>query len=206
MIARLYIFFHSFGYAFNNANGDHAGNYERVTKNDTVTHLYYIAGGIYVRQTKSAATLKDGMYYVHPDHLGSLAVITDEAGVIKQQCTFDAWGKRTFTVKDPTLVFDRGFTGHEHLDEFELINMNARLYDPVLGRVLSPDPFVQFPGFSQSYNRYSYALNNPLIYTDPEGEWIDLALFIIGAGIMKAIYNGQDSYGNWNWNEAGISY
>ena len=152
-----------------------AGNYERITKNDTVTHLYYIAGGnglsgIYVKQTKGATSLKDGMYYVHPDHLGSLAVITDAAGAIKQQCRFDAWGQREFTIKDPSLLFDRGFTGHEHLDEFGLINMNARLYDPVLGRFLSPDPFVQAPSFSQSYNRYSYCLNNPLVYTDPSGE------------------------------------
>jgi len=65
---------------------------------------------------------------------------------------------------------DRGFTGHEHLREFGLINMNARLYDPVLGRFLSPDPYVQAPDFSQSFNRYSYCLNNPLIYTDPDGE------------------------------------
>jgi len=43
------------------------------------------------------------------------------------------------------------------------------LYDPLLGRFLSPDPVIQAPGNSQSYNRYSYCLNNPLIYTDPSG-------------------------------------
>jgi hypothetical protein len=48
--------------------------------------------------------------------------------------------------------------------------MNARLYDPALGRFLSPDPYVQAPGFSQSFNRYAYCLNNPLRYTDPSGE------------------------------------
>jgi hypothetical protein len=47
--------------------------------------------------------------------------------------------------------------------------MNGRVYDSWLGRFLSPDPFVQSPGFSQSYNRYSYCLNNPLRYTDPSG-------------------------------------
>jgi hypothetical protein len=47
--------------------------------------------------------------------------------------------------------------------------MNGRVYDPVLGRFLSPDPYVQQPDFSQSLNRYSYCLNNPLIYTDPSG-------------------------------------
>ncbi|MDR1153699.1 MAG: hypothetical protein LBL04_03230 [Bacteroidales bacterium] len=100
-------------------------------------------GGIHVRQLKGASTLlQNRMFYAHPDHLGSLTLITDAAGNVRQKCTFDAWGKRTFVTKDNTLVFDRGFTGHEHLDEFGLINMNGRMYDPVVGRFLSPDLFV----------------------------------------------------------------
>ena len=61
--------------------------------------------------------------------------------------------------------------------------MNGRLYDPVVGRFLSPDNYVQMPDFSQNFNRYSYALNNPLIYTDPSGEFIFtlLAAIIPGA-------------------------
>jgi RHS repeat-associated protein len=166
-----------------------AGDYERVIKNDTVTHLYYMeGGGIYVRQVKGASTLlREGRYYVHPDHLGSLTLITNAAGNVRQKCTFDAWGKRTFVTKDNTLVFDRGFTGHEHLDEFGLINMNGRMYDPIVGRFLSPDPYVQAPDFSQSFNRYSYALNNPLIYTDPTGEklkWWHWGLIFLGADAL----------------------
>ena len=52
--------------------------------------------------------------------------------------------------------------------------MNGRMYDPVIGRVLSPDNYVQDPTNTQSYNRYSYCLNNPLRYTDPSG-WLSLA-------------------------------
>jgi hypothetical protein len=47
--------------------------------------------------------------------------------------------------------------------------MNARLYDPVVGRFLSPDPYVQDATNSQNFNRYSYALNNPLKYVDLTG-------------------------------------
>jgi hypothetical protein len=47
--------------------------------------------------------------------------------------------------------------------------MNGRMYDPLLGRMLSPDPELQAPGDLQDYNRYSYVLNNPLRYTDPTG-------------------------------------
>ena len=73
---------------------------------------------------------------------------------------------------EPTLFLGRGYTGHEHLTAFGLINMNARLYDPVIGRFLSPDPQLQEPYSSQNYNRYSNCLNNPLKYNDPNGEFI----------------------------------
>jgi RHS repeat-associated protein len=59
--------------------------------------------------------------------------------------------------------------------------MNGRVYDPVIARFLSPDPFVQFPGVADGYNRYSYVMNNPLVYTDPDGEFI---WFVIGGAIL----------------------
>ncbi len=83
----------------------------------------------------------------------------------------DTWANLTADeLQSATFLFDRGYTGHEHLDAFGIINMNGRLYDPYLGRMLSPDNFVQNPDYSQNYNRYSYAYNNPLKYTDPNGE------------------------------------
>ncbi len=85
-------------------------------------------------------------------------------------------------------MFDRGFTMHEHLSAFKLINMNGRMYDPVMSRFLSPDPIIQFPENSQSYNSYSYVLNNPLRFTDPSG--------FLAEGDSTA--NGK----NTNWSEA----
>jgi RHS repeat-associated protein len=75
-----------------------------------------------------------------------------------------------------SLDYDRGYTGHEQLDDTGLIHMNGRIYDPELGRMLSPDPFVQVPEYSQNFNRYSYVLNNPLNTTDPSGySWLSQA-------------------------------
>lgn len=89
------------------------------------------------------------------------------------------------------------------LSWFNLYNMNGRLYDPVVGRFLSPDNGacpdeqsgigMQMPDFSQSFNRYSYTLNNPLKYTDPSGEEFTFWHFAAGCmfgmpawgGIMK---------------------
>ncbi|MDM3871862.1 glycohydrolase toxin TNT-related protein [Porticoccus sp. W117] len=68
----------------------------------------------------------------------------------------------------------RGFTGHEHLDKTGFIHMNGRVYDPELGRFVSPDPIVQAPSNSQSWNRYTYTFNSPLSFTDPSGYSSDL--------------------------------
>jgi RHS repeat-associated protein len=91
--------------------------------------------------------------------------------------SYDAWGNRrnpaTWAIASVTPLFARGFTGHEHLDLFALVNMNGRMYDPVLGRFLSPDPYMQAPDFTQGLNRYIYCLNNPLSLIDPSGySWL----------------------------------
>ena len=67
---------------------------------------------------------------------------------------------------DPRTTF--GFTGHEE-DDASLINMRGRIYDRDQYRFLSPDPVIAAPLFGQSYNPYSYVLNNPLRFTDPTG-------------------------------------
>jgi RHS repeat-associated protein len=167
--------------------------YEKeIRPGNQVRQLHYIAGGddlaaVFVRNNGL-----DTMYYVHTDHLGSINVITNQAGAVVKNYSFDAWGNRrnptnwTYSNIPATFLFSRGFTGHEHLDKFALINMNGRIYDPMLGRFLSPDPFVQMPFSSQSFNRYAYCLNNPLRYTDPDGEWFITLLFTLG----NAYYNG----------------
>jgi len=119
--------------------------------------------------------------YPAMDHLGSVDVIQSDPTDLERRYSYDAFGKRRGTnwSGNPTndelenAWFDssnRGFTGHEHLDNVGgLIHMNGRVYDPVIGRFLSADPFVQAPYYSQSLNRYSYVFNNPLTFTDPSG-------------------------------------
>lgn len=70
------------------------------------------------------------------------------------------------------LNLNRGYTMHEHLDEFELINMNGRVYGPTVAQFLSPDPYIQDAGNWLNYNRYAYCYNNPTRYVDPSGEVI----------------------------------
>ncbi len=130
--------------------------------------------------------------YFHYDHLGSVVAVsgkkntaTDVAPLLAEY-SYDAWG----ALRNPsdwsplsggasastTMAANRGFTGHEMLDNLGLVHMNGRIYDSHLGRFLSADPMVQAPGDLQSYNRYSYVRNNPLTNIDPSGfSWISKA-------------------------------
>jgi RHS repeat-associated protein len=113
---------------------------------------------------------------------------------------YDAWGKQTLT--SGTGSTNRGYLAQEHLNEFALINLNARLYDPVLARFMGMDPYVQAPGFTQSFNRYSYGLNNPFVYTDANGEvwWlvpvIVAAVFAVGNTAAHAIRGDINNFGD----------
>jgi RHS repeat-associated protein len=169
------------------------GDFEQETDATGTRHLHYISAGdglaaVYVKNENAA----DSLYFIMKDHLGSItgAINAESGGVYRQN--FDAWGRKrnpeNWTYEDTPEYFplSRGFTGHEHLKWFGLINMNGRMYDASLCRFLSPDPFVQMPDYSQNFNRYSYALNNPLVYTDPSGEFI-IAAIMLGAFINTSI-------------------
>ena len=129
---------------------------------------------------------------VATDHLGSIVAEFNRQRNTFEYFGYTAWGRRyrydsaagdkfffdenlphaRALFHSPATILDyfqRGFTGHEHLDLFGLINMNGRLYDPIIARFLSPDPFVQAPMFSQNFNRFSYVWNNPLRFIDPSG-------------------------------------
>ncbi len=146
----------------------------------------------------------DSLYYVMTDHLGSWNKVMDEDKNIVQQTHFDPWGNRmSYTAwntpqTQTSFPFSRGYTGHEHYDRFRIINANARLYDPVIGRFFSPDPFVQAPDFTQNYNRYSYCMNNPVMYSDPDGEFIIVDSWIIGF-LSKLVETGSLKQ---SWDEA----
>jgi len=77
--------------------------------------------------------------------------------------------------------------------------MNGRMYDPLVSRMLSPDNFIQAPDFSQSFNRYSYCLNNPLKYSDPSGEF-----FIIDSWLIGLFSGGFKEANKWAWNDIKI--
>lgn len=162
------------------------GIFERETSGGVTRDLHYLkAGGetfALHTVTGPGPTTSQWTRFLLSDHLGSIQTITNEAGGIIEALSFDAWGLRRdaqtwMPASSVNASVDRGFTGHEHLDEVALIHMNGRVYDPVIGRFYSPDPFVQAPHNLQSFNRYAYVLNNPLTLIDPSGYFWGIGKF-----------------------------
>ena len=146
-------------------------------------------------------------YLAMTDNLGSYLAVVDSLGNKVFNAHYDAWGCQ-HDVTANSIKLHRGYCGHEMLNEFKLINMNARLYSPYVGRFLAPDNYVQAPDNTQSFNRYSYCLNNPLKYTDPSGNYAfidDLIAAVVGgtvnvcsnliAGEVKDFWHGLSLFG-----------
>ncbi len=135
------------------------------------------AVAILVRSLHNGQKNSDQFRYLHQDALDSIDTITDANGLPVEKLSYGAFGERRKVTgtpletptRNPSVLTERGYTGHEYLDQIELIHMNARVYDPQTARFLSPDTVLQAPNVAQNYNRYIYVLNNPLKYTDPDG-------------------------------------
>ena len=199
-----------------------------VTVVDGVTETKYYCGGLYEEVQKVGETKKisyifadgesiaifeqstvngDKLLYLHKDHLGSVQALTNESGALVQELSYDAWGKRRnpinwedySSISAANSLTPWGFTGHEHMDMFDIVNMDGRMYDPVLGRFLSPDPFAQAPDYTQGLNRYIYCLNNPLSLYDPTGySWFSKAwksLVAAAVGIAVTIITAGSATG-----------
>jgi RHS repeat-associated protein len=130
-------------------------------KEGTCTKYIY-AGGARI----AAKTGGDTIYY-HQDHLGSSKAITGDTGENLEQMYYDPFGATSADLG--ALSVSHKYTSQEEDAETGLYYYNARYYNPALGRFISPDTIVPDPRNSQAYNRYSYVLNNPMIYTDPSG-------------------------------------
>ncbi|WP_318309271.1 FG-GAP-like repeat-containing protein [Flagellimonas crocea] len=169
------------------------------------TFVTYVNGNGYtspvIFRSEQISTTVAEYQYLHRDYLGSILAVTDKNGNLREKRHFNAWGEIVkWTNGSGTTIaggmaggamLDRGFTGHEHLFGANLVHMNGRLYDPILHRFLMPDNFVQDPYNSLSFNRYAYTWNNPLMYTDINGEWLGIDDIIAGVigGVVNLVVN-----------------
>ncbi len=156
-------------------------SYVKETAGGVTKQYTYIGGDAY---TAPVVAIKTGTgtpvyYYLLRDYLGSITHVVNTSKTLVAEYSYDAWGRMRNPTNwtnyapgtEPSLfVAGRGFTGHEHMPWFNSINMNGRIYDPLIGQFLSPDNYVQSPDFTQNFNRYTYCLNNPLKFADSSGE------------------------------------
>jgi RHS repeat-associated protein len=197
--------------------------------NQSLQFITYIAGSPYDAAValEKTYTNSGGNYtpstqeylYLHRDYQGTILAISGNGGVIKERRQFDAWGllkkyyknnvevsPATFNNVDFELLTDRGYTAHEHFFSVGIIHMNARLYDPILHTFLSPDALIADPSNPQNYNRYAYALNNPLMYVDYDGNEPITAAVLITAAIIGAVIGGVTYVGLSLYNGTAITW
>ena len=133
----------------------------------------------------------DRTLYFHKDILGSTILTTDNLKNILEKVVYSPYGKKIEITNNklPKTIANSSlpnFTGHHYMGDSNLVNMKARVYDPFLGRFLSPDTIVPDSQSMEGFNRYAYVYNNPLKYVDPDGHFpwlfaLGAALFTIGA-------------------------
>ena len=175
------------------------------------THLYYAGGDAY---TAPAAMVLDrdgnsSIYQITRDNIGSVLLYANDSGVCYEN-TYSPWGVRTYRVGNNTYFYQPGvelangpfyrtYTGHEDLWMFGLLNANARLYSPYLGRFISPDPLLNSEGGPLDYNPYIYARNNPYKYIDRNGEFGLFAIFAAFNAIWSTVHNIKNIIrGGWD--------
>lgn len=182
------------------------GNSSRVRKSssgkttDYVNKLYECTNGvctkfIFANGTRIAAKTGNQVSFFHPDHQGSTSVITDAAGDEVDDITYHPFGSTR--LESNTTLDSHKYTDQEQDSETGLYNYNARLYDPDLGRFMSPDSIVPDPTNPQSLNRYAYVLNNPLNYTDPSGHYgiFETICTVVAVAVISYLveeYNGDE--------------
>lgn len=156
-------------------------------KKETKDYIYLDGKQVAIAKhaTGDTATL-DTTYYVN-DALGSPAASINNSGALEWHRHYQPYGKEIDN-KD-TSVNHTSFTGKKLYGDIGIVNMNARFYDPVVGRFMGYDPAPVTAENLFSFNRYAYANNNPMLYTDPTGmlpSWLEEGMHNV-AGFMEAM-------------------
>ena len=163
------------------------GRVKKITPSSTTVYignLYECTGGVCTKHifaggNRIATKYPTDMYFYHTDHLRSSSVVTNSAGAKVEEIYYYPFGATRFN--NGSVNLKHKYTGQEEDWETGLYNYGARYYDPIIGRFVSADTFVQRFSDPQTLNRYSYARNNPLVYRDPSGNFFGLDdLFIWG--------------------------
>jgi|CXWL01.1.fsa_nt_gi RHS repeat-associated protein len=177
-----------------------------ITATGETTIFVYSNGKLVAEYSNNIAGPSEAkIAYTTTDHLGSPRVITDDIGQVRSRRDFLPFGEeinvgiggRTgesgqgYSV--PTDGVRQKFTGYQKDTETSLDFAEARMYENRFGRFTAVDPLLASGKSAnpQTFNRYGYVLNNPLVMIDPDGE--------------KPVYlvkHGKPGYASWYWVES----
>jgi RHS repeat-associated protein len=141
---------------------------------------YIRASGMVLARVAGAAVT-----WLHPDHLGSAVAGTGPTGAVVWRESEQPFGEDWTSA--PANDNQAGYTGHVEDAATDLVYMQARYYNPVIGRFLANDPVRFSPGRPDMFNRYAYAGNDPVNNWDPDGRIFGL----IGKGVKLVIKGGD---------------
>jgi RHS repeat-associated protein len=151
--------------------------------------FYVIAGGQKVCTFDATGT--NVFEYYHADHLHSTSILTDTNGLRVQHHEYSAFGRDRFTDSTTAFPLSHRFTGQVLDEDTGLYYYGARYYDPELARFIQPDTIIPDFGDPQGYNRYSYVLNNPFKYVDPDGhdpkQVVESVLNFVGGTVIGVV-------------------
>ncbi|MFJ4839321.1 RHS repeat-associated core domain-containing protein [Streptomyces sp. NPDC088746] len=136
---------------------------------------YYAVEGTAIAMRVADGTATGQLMWLMSETQNSTQLVIAQANGVVIRRRYLPFGEQRGATSLPTGT-DRGFTGKTEDDSTGLVIMGARLYDPALGRFLSPDALAA-PYLPQSLNGYSYSVNNPIAYSDPSGLFFGLSGF-----------------------------
>ncbi|MCR4836068.1 MAG: hypothetical protein K5899_06765, partial [Bacteroidaceae bacterium] len=174
--------------------------------NSAPTHYYYVGGS--PESALAVVTMSEGHIqkteYIYRDDQGSITGLMDNQGNITY-FYYDPWGRPANANGTPYpngyrtgKKFIRGYISQEYYEEFGLINLNARLYNPHIGRFYTPDPVLYTDGDVFGFNPFIYGRNNPCKYVDPNGKFP--VIFVVAAvvgGVINLGMNRNNVHNFW---------
>jgi len=145
-----------------------------------------------------------GMYFLHPDYLGSITMITDGYGNVisggnnggKSHISYKPYGEIHRTDSSGPDITRFKYTGQEEDKESGLMYYKARYYDPVIGRFLQADSVIM-PQSTFGMNRYMYVDGNPVRYGDSSGNWCNLNYLAALATMINPLLGPIGVWGNY---------
>ena len=153
------------------------GHYAETCAECFFSKKHYSAGSSIIAVRTVVDGTQDTLNWLVGDHLGSTSLVTDSSGAVVSEVRYSAFGEMRYL--NGETVTDLLYTGQKLDSYINLYWYGSRWYDSALGRFTQADSIIADSVNALSYDRYAYVENNPIIYSDPTGEFPIFALLVL---------------------------